>query len=44
MKTSLVNIVFKNKPFSTPGNISIAKSLMCEQNLLLKRKRNQLKL
>ncbi len=44
MKTSFLTIVFKTNPFTTPGNNSIAKSLMCEQDLLLKRKRNQLKL
>lgn len=44
MKTSTISIVFTNKPFLNPGDIIIAKNYLCEQNLLLKRSRNQLKL
>lgn len=44
MKTSLLIIVFKSFMISSPDNISIVKLSMCEQNLLLKRKRNQYKL
>lgn len=44
MRTSAISFVFTNISFLNPGDNIIAKNLMCEQNLLMKRSRNQLKL